>query len=139
MQTIRQSDSEVEIYALLTTYLEAVRMVQRPADLPAHLMPLPIVGIDGVRAQLGAFLIGLEVVSRRLDDRSRVTLKEALYVLRATLEHLEALRQRRHVVAGTPATSGAWLRHGTQSLAGDQVCRARPEGPGRSWLFFGPK
>ena len=121
-QTIRQSNSEVEIYALLTTYLEAVRVVQRPATLPAHLMPLPIVGIDGVRAQLGTFLIGLEVVSRRMDDRSRVALKEALYVFGATLEHLEALRQRRHVVAGTRATSGAWLRNDTQSLAGDQVC-----------------
>ena len=131
-QTIRQSDSEVEIYALLTTYLEAIRLIPGPPGLSAHVTPLPIVGIDAVRAQLGALLIALEVVSRRMDDRSRVRIKEALYVFGATLEHLEALRRRRHGDVRTRATSGAWLRDDVQNLAGEQLCRARPEGLGLS-------
>lgn len=132
MQAIRQSDSELEVYALLTSYLEAIRALPQWQELSAYLVQLPIHGIDAVRAQLAALLVALELVSRRMDDQLRVAIKEAVYVFGATLEHLGGLRRRSFPEIRSQAKSRVWAHGGVESLDLWTPPRVRPDGLGLS-------
>jgi len=132
MQAIRQSDSELEIYALLTGYLETIRALPQWQELSAYLIQLPIHGLDAVRAQLSAFLAALELVSRRMDDQLRVAIKEAVYVFGATLEHLGGLRRRSVAAVSSQGRSLVWARNDVHSFDLWGPRRIRPDGLGLS-------
>lgn len=87
VDAIHQSHSDVEVYELLNFYTAAVRL-ERDAD---DAMPHPIENKVGAMRQMQALFIALGLVSRRLDDPSRVVIKEALYVFHAALDRLHSL------------------------------------------------
>ena len=87
---IRQCEAEVEIYDLLNAYLETA-LVQQNRSVP---LECPLLNAHGVAKQIQRLFVALEGVSRTLNDRLRVAIKEALYVFTTALERLRWLKRR---------------------------------------------
>jgi hypothetical protein len=65
-------------------------------------MGSPIVGMVPVLAAIEALMVALEAASKRLDDRSRVLIKDVLYVFCTAFDHLVFLRRVPRRSAHTP-------------------------------------
>ena len=79
-QAVREARTDQEIYLLLTAYVRATRIGDEMSRLSEQMTSLPLAGPDDVRGRIQSLFVGLGMASRRLDDRSRTTIKEALYV-----------------------------------------------------------
>ena len=101
--TIRNSNTEHEIYFLLTSYLEAVRFCDKlNCCFPERITQLPLNGMADVRERFRYLMIELDAASKRLDDNSCTVIREGVHVLGAGLNRLRMLdeqRQRSHDTA----------------------------------------
>jgi hypothetical protein len=118
-QAIHEADNEQEVYELLSAYLEAVRLEHKTHEALAQITNSPMVGTLAVMQAIEALVVALAAASRRLDDRSRVVIKDVLYVFCAAFDHLVLLRRTprqsgctaqpnavRRVIAPSPQASG---------------------------------
>lgn len=87
VDAIRQSHSDLEVYELLNVYIEAIPFAQNTDGTAFR----PTESMTGVMKQTQTLFVALGLVSRRLDDPSRVVIKEALYVFNAALDRLRSL------------------------------------------------
>ena len=121
VDAIHQSHSDVEVYELLNFYIDAVRLGQSSDDAALR----SIENRAGVMQQMQALFIGLGLVSRRLDDPSRVVIKEALYVFHAALDRLHSLadvsgpRNCAREARSERVEQGYFLGHERRRVAGD--------------------
>jgi hypothetical protein len=88
---IRETDTEHEIYSLLTAYIEAVRYGGELDLLSEPLTSLPITGPDDIRARSAILIAELDSASKRLDDKACAVIKEALVIFGAALNRFELL------------------------------------------------
>jgi hypothetical protein len=120
VDAIHQSHSDVEVYGLLNFYIDAVPLTQNADDATR-----PIENRVGAMKQMQALFIALGLVSRRLDDPSRVMIKEALYVFHAALDRLHSLaeaggpRNCARDARGERVEQGHFLRHERRSAGWD--------------------
>ena len=90
-RAIRDANSSREVYLLLSTYLEAVRLGNEMMDPFREIATAPLVSMQGVKERTLQLFLMLQAVSKRMDDRSRGAVKEALYVFGAVLDRLKSL------------------------------------------------
>jgi hypothetical protein len=90
-QAIREANSPREVYLLLSAYLEAVRLGGEMIDPFLEIATAPLVSIEDVKKKTLKLFLMLQAVSKRLDDKSRGAVKEALYVFGAVLGRLKSL------------------------------------------------
>ena len=76
IDAILHCDSDVEIYELLNVYADAAHLAEHTDDAPSY----PLVNVLDVMQTMRALFIALGLVSRRLNDDSRIVIKEALCV-----------------------------------------------------------
>jgi hypothetical protein len=95
---MRNSNSEREVFFLLSTYIDAVRFGDRFQLLPESVTTLPLNQSDEVRARLGRLLHELDAASRNLDDHYCEVLREAVHVFGTALELLIKLERRQHAL-----------------------------------------
>jgi hypothetical protein len=87
---IRNTNTQQDIYVLLTGYLEVMQGYERREMLPEYVTCLPINGKDDVMARFKKLVAGLDVASKRLDDEACVVIKDALAVFGTALDRLGA-------------------------------------------------
>jgi hypothetical protein len=87
---IRDTNTEQDIYALLTGYLQIMQCYERRKMLPEYVTRLPISGKDDVMARFKKLVAGLDLASKRLDDEACVVIKDALAVFGTALDRLGA-------------------------------------------------
>ena len=90
-QAIREANSPREVYLLLSAYLDAVRLGGEMIDPFLEIATAPLLSIEDVKRKTLKLFLMLQAVSKRLDDRSRGAVKEALYVFGAVLGRLKSL------------------------------------------------
>jgi len=118
-QAIHEADNEQEVYELLSEYLSAVRLDDKAHQALALITNSPIIGMVAVMQVIQGLVVALAAASRRLDDRSRLLIKDVLYVFCTAFDHLVLLRRVpresgrtaqphavRRVVASGPRASG---------------------------------
>jgi len=84
---IREANSAQEVYVLLTKFLNGAQL----SDLmrqPQEITAMRVTGMDDVKDFAARLFSALQIVSKGLDDNSRVVVKEALYVFGTALDHL---------------------------------------------------
>ena len=91
---IQESETQGEIYFLLTSYIEALQF-SGTAGIPQHLVDLPLRGKTDLKVRFEKLLIELDGASRRLDDKACLAIKEALHVFGAALNRLRTLDGRK--------------------------------------------
>ncbi len=102
--TIRNSNTEHEIYFLLTSYLEAVRFCDKlNCCFPERITHLPLNDIADVRERFRYLMIELDAASKRLDDSSCTVLREGVHILGAGLNRLRMLDEQRQQSHGMAA------------------------------------
>jgi len=87
IDAILHCDSDVEIYELLNVYADAAHLAEHTDDAPSY----PLVNVLDVMQTMRALFIALGLVSRRLNDDSRIVIKEALCVFHVALDRLRSL------------------------------------------------
>jgi hypothetical protein len=87
IDAILHCDSDVELYELLNVYIDAVHLAEH-TDGAA---PYPLANALDVMQAMRALFIALGLVSRRLNDGSRIAIKEALCVFHVALDRLHSL------------------------------------------------
>jgi hypothetical protein len=98
MYAIRESASENEIYQLLNAYIEALQFDGEPYKPCARTTHARIRSTSDLMQQITALIDALGAASRRLDDHSRLLIKEVLHVFCAAADHLGLV----HKVAQQP-------------------------------------
>jgi hypothetical protein len=88
-QAIRETCSSQEVYVLLTTYLRGARLASELVRQSQEMTTIRVTGLDDVKSYAVRLFSALQSVSETLDDRSRVAVKEALYVFGAALDCLD--------------------------------------------------
>jgi hypothetical protein len=101
-QAIHEADNEQEVYELLSAYLEGVWLDDQAHKALAQAVSSPIVGIVALREATEALVVALAAASKRLDDRSRVLIKDVLYVFCTAFDHLVLLHRVPRQSAHTP-------------------------------------
>jgi hypothetical protein len=98
---IRDADSEYVVFFLLTSYIEALQFGNR---LPARLTSLPVTGIRDLGRRYQDLVVELDAASRKLDNKARVLITEALQIFDTALHRLALL----HATTGkaTPVMDG---------------------------------
>jgi len=94
-QAVQEAATEQEIHRLLAAYAKATQIddqIERLADLVPG---VPRSEASDLRARVRILFTGLEVASKRLDDESRTTIKEALNVFCQALLRLNELQAAR--------------------------------------------
>ncbi|HUO43772.1 MAG TPA: hypothetical protein VMT94_02525 [Burkholderiales bacterium] len=92
---IRKSETQSEIYFLLTSYLEALQFSGAGTGIPQPLLDLPLRGKTDMKARFEKLVIELDSASRRLDDEACLAIKEALHIFGAALNRLRTLDGRK--------------------------------------------
>jgi hypothetical protein len=87
---IRNTDTQQNIYVLLTGYLEVMQGYERRKILPEYVTRLPISGRADVMARFKKLVAGLDLASKRLDDEACVVIKDALVVFSTAFDRLDA-------------------------------------------------
>jgi hypothetical protein len=90
-QAIRDANSSREVYLLLSTHLEAVRLGGQMMDPFREIATAPLVSMEDVKQRTLQLFFMLQAVSKSLDDNSRGAVKEALYVFSVVLDRLKSL------------------------------------------------
>jgi transposase len=121
MYAIRDTDSESEIYELLNMYIGAAQFDGAPCQPCARTTRARIRSTDDLMQQIRALLDALGAASRRLDDHSRLLIKEVLYVFCTAAEHLASLHRAEQPVRASHAdavhrvTASVALAEGSQA------------------------
>jgi hypothetical protein len=113
MYAIRESDSENEIYQLLNAYIEAIQLDGEPCDPCAQTTHARIRGTSDLMQQITALIDALGAASRRLDDHSRLLIKEALHVFCAAADRIELLHRAAQPPVHAPHADA--VRHASAS------------------------
>jgi hypothetical protein len=132
MYAIRESASESEIYQLLNAYIEAIQLYGEPCDPCAETTHPRIRSASALMQQIAGLIDALGAASRRLDDHSRLLIKEALHVFCAAADQLELVHQAAQPPVHAPHAD---VRHPSASAVipdspqvrgknSDAVCRA---------------
>jgi hypothetical protein len=90
---IRNAESEEVIYLILVSYIDAARFRGNLKNLPKQ-MVLPLKSKDDVRSRYEALMIALDAASKRLDNDTCITVKEALLIFATALYRLQLLDSR---------------------------------------------
>ena len=90
-RAVREANSSREVYLLLAAYLETLRLGGEVIEPFREIATAPLVSIDDVKERTMQLFFMLQAVSKRLDDNSRVAVKEALYVFGAVLDRISSL------------------------------------------------
>ncbi|HYL17328.1 MAG TPA: hypothetical protein VEV20_01500 [Burkholderiales bacterium] len=91
LHAIREADSEHEVYELLSAYSEAVDVDGAGRESSSRTSNARITDAAAVARRIEALVAALQEASKRLDDRARLLIKEALHVFCAALDRLELL------------------------------------------------
>lgn len=91
LHAIREADSEHEVYELLSAYSEAVGVDGAARESSSRTSNTRITDAAAVARRIEALVAALQEASKRLDDRARLLIKEALHVFCAALDKLELL------------------------------------------------
>jgi hypothetical protein len=92
---IRNSNTEHEIYFLLTSYIEAVRFSDKlHCAIPEHITRLPLNGIVDMRERFELLMLELDRASKRLDHNSCMVIRESVHIFGAALNRLSGLDER---------------------------------------------
>lgn len=105
-QAVREAKTEQEIYLLLTAYVKATRIGDEMDRLSQQMTSLPLAERDDVRGGIQDLFAGLGTASRRLDDVSRMALKDALYVFCEASMRLNGLHGATSDHGSPPASHG---------------------------------
>ena len=89
----REANSSREVVLLLGAYLERVRSARDLIEPLLEVVTAPLASIEHVKERTLQLFFLLQAVSRSLDDKSRVAVKEALYVFCAVLDRLKFLER----------------------------------------------
>jgi hypothetical protein len=89
---IRNADSEAKIYALLTSYVDALRQSENGKRVSQSLLELPICDAADLQARSALLFSELDFASRRLDNEVRFVYKEALAILATALHCIHLLK-----------------------------------------------
>ena len=89
---IRNADSEANIYALLTSYIDALGHSDKGMLVAQSLLALPIYGATDLQARYSLLLAELDLASRRLDHQVCIVYKEALAILATALHCIRLLK-----------------------------------------------
>ena len=89
---IRNADSEVNIYALLTSYIDALGHSDKGMLVAQSLLALPIYGAADLQARYSLLLAELDLASRRLDHQVCIVYKEALAILATALHCIRLIK-----------------------------------------------
>ena len=126
IDAILRCDGDVEVYELLNGYIRAAHLSEHTNGAA----PDPLANVMDVMQTMRALFIQLGWVSRRLDDESRISIKEALSVFNVALDRLRALamaRQHTSVVrdARRQRTDSVYFaQHGRRRVDGASHCSA---------------
>ena len=89
---IRNANSENEIYRLLTSYVETVRVSgTTQARIPEPITRLPFNGISDVQSRFKQLIVELDKASKCLDNSSCLAIKEGMHTLSVALSRLTVL------------------------------------------------
>lgn len=88
---IRSSNTEHQVYFLLTAYVGTMRYSDKLSRMPEPITHLPLNGISDVRARFGKLMIELDTASKRLDDHSCASIRDAVHVFGISLDRLGLL------------------------------------------------
>ena len=91
IDAIHHCDSDVEVYELLNVYIDAVHLAEHTDSAASY----PLANVIDVMREMRTLFIALGLVSRRLNDDSRLVIKEALAILNAALDRLRSLAAAR--------------------------------------------
>jgi hypothetical protein len=91
-RAVREANNSREVYLLLTTYLEAVRVARERIEPFLGIAIAPLASIEDVKERTLQLFFMLQAASKSLDDSCRTAVKEALYVLGAVLDRLKLLQ-----------------------------------------------
>ena len=89
---IRNADSEVNIYALLTSYIDALGHSDKGMLVAQSLLAPPIYGAADLQARYSLLLAELDLASRRLDHQVCIVYKEALAILATALHCIRLIK-----------------------------------------------
>ena len=92
--TMRNANTEHEIFFLLTAYVETTRSGEQIELLPDVATVLPLDEHEDVRCRFNALMRSLDAASRNLDDRACLALREAVFVYGTALHCLAELQRR---------------------------------------------
>lgn len=96
IDVIRETESEHQIYFLLTAYVEAVRFSDKLNLLPDTLKQQPVASTTDVKACFEQLLIELDRESKGLNHRVCSTLKEALHIFGTAINRLESITRAKN-------------------------------------------
>jgi hypothetical protein len=89
--TIRNANTEHEIYSLLTSYIESVRVSKELQVIPEPIARLPLNGVADLRTRFSQLMLELDRASKSLDNNSCTTIKEGVHALGVALNRLHVL------------------------------------------------
>jgi len=99
IDAILHCDSDVEVYELMNIYIGVINLDEHTLSAKTY----PLASVMDVMQQMRTLFIALGLVSRRLDDHSRMVIKEALCIFNAALERLRCLAIAREHRTFVPA------------------------------------
>lgn len=109
---IREADTEHVIYFLLSSYLNTARYRNSLKGLPEKISALPLAGKAEVRSRFEMLMLELDAASKRLDDKSCASIKDALAIFGTALNRLQSLDSKRYwpldVETGNIKVSASW-------------------------------
>jgi hypothetical protein len=89
---IRNANTENEIYRLLTSYVETVRVSEKARGrIPEPITRLPFNGISDVQSRFKQLIVELDKASKCLDNSSCLAIKEGMHTLGVALNRLQVL------------------------------------------------
>ena len=94
-QAVQEAATEQDIHRLLAAYAKATRIDDQIKQLGELAPGVPLFEASDLSGRVRLLFSGLEVASKRLDDESRTTIKEALNVFCQALLRLNELRTTR--------------------------------------------
>lgn len=92
---ILESESEHEIYFLLTAYLEALHHCDKPDALPQYLKDMPLSSVDDVRARFEQTSSELIEPSELSENWRHAIVQEAADILEVAFNRLQCLAGKR--------------------------------------------
>ena len=93
--TIRSANTEHEIYYLLTSYIETMRLSDESRNcFPEPITRLPFNGIGDLRGRFAQLLVELDKASKSLDHRACAKIKEGVHAIGVALDRLTMLDEQ---------------------------------------------
>src|SRR3974390_1150602 len=104
---LREAGTEVEIYRILTDYVQELRVGDDLNCLPQPLTQLPVQSLAHVGERLAKLIGAVDVASRRWEHDTCRAIKRALYVFATGMNRLQFLKRQRLMSAPLSSESRA--------------------------------